>query len=189
MLAKLLIRPANLIILDEPTNDLDIETLELLESLLTEYQGTLLLVSHDRAFIDNTVTSSWWYAGNGHWSEYVGGYQDAVDQGAKFYSEEPSSLKTVEAPATPTKAVEVKAAEPVKAVKKLSYKLQRELESLPNVMEQLEEDILALQTTIGNPDFYSQAQDKVNQVLSQLADKEKQLEVCFERWEELESLK
>jgi ATP-binding cassette subfamily F protein uup len=189
LLAKLLIRPANLIILDEPTNDLDIETLELLESLLTEYQGTLLLVSHDRAFIDNTVTSSWWYAGNGHWSEYVGGYQDAVNQGAKFYSEEPSSQKAVEAPAVETKPVEVKTAEPVKAVKKLSYKLQRELESLPNVMEQLEAEILALQTTIGHSDFYSQAQDKVNQVLSQLADKEKQLEVCFERWEELESLK
>ena len=189
LLAKLLIRPANLIILDEPTNDLDIETLELLESLLTEYQGTLLLVSHDRAFIDNTVTSSWWYAGNGHWSEYVGGYQDAVNQGAKFYSEEPSSQKVVEAPAVETKPVEVKTVEPVKAVKKLSYKLQRELESLPNVMEQLEAEILALQTTIGHSDFYSQAQDKVNQVLSQLADKEKQLEVCFERWEELESLK
>lgn len=186
LLAKLLIRPANLIILDEPTNDLDIETLELLESLLTEYQGTLLLVSHDRAFIDNTVTSSWWYAGNGHWSEYVGGYQDAVNQGAKFYSEEPSSQKAVEAPAVETKPVEVKTAEPVKTVKKLSYKLQRELESLPNVMEQLEAEILALQTTIGHSDFYSQAQDKVNQVLSQLADKEKQLEVCFERWEELE---
>ena len=148
-----------------------------------------MLVSHDRAFIDNTVTSSWWYAGNGHWSEYVGGYQDAVNQGAKFYSEEPSSQKAVEAPAVETKAVEVKAAEPAKAVKKLSYKLQRELESLPTVMEQLEADILALQTTIGHSDFYSQAQDKVNQVLSQLADKEKQLEVCFERWEELESLK
>ncbi|MEM6192224.1 ABC transporter ATP-binding protein [Shewanella scandinavica] len=189
LLAKLLIRPANLIILDEPTNDLDIETLELLESLLTEYQGTLLLVSHDRAFIDNTVTSSWWYAGNGHWSEYVGGYQDAVNQGAKFYSEEPRSQKAVEAPAVATKAVEVKAAEPAKSVKKLSYKLQRELESLPTVMEQLEAEILALQTSIGHADFYSQAQDKVNLALSQLADKEKQLEVCFERWEELESLK
>lgn len=161
----------------------------MLESLLTEYQGTLLLVSHDRAFIDNTVTSSWWYAGNGHWSEYVGGYQDAVNQGAKFYSEEPSSQKAVEAPAVATKAVEVKAAEPAKSVKKLSYKLQRELESLPTVMEQLEAEILALQTSIGHADFYSQAQDKVNLVLSQLADKEKQLEVCFERWEELESLK
>lgn len=188
LLAKLLIRPANLIILDEPTNDLDIETLELLESLLTEYQGTLLLVSHDRAFIDNTVTSSWWYAGNGHWSEYVGGYQDAIDQGAKFYSEEPSLIKVVEASAS-TKTVEIKASEPVKVVKKLSYKLQRELESLPTLMEQLEEDILTLQTTIGNSDFYSQAQDKINLVLSQLADKEKQLEVYFERWEELESLK
>ncbi|MCH1932030.1 ABC transporter ATP-binding protein [Shewanella sp. A25] len=188
LLAKLLIRPANLIILDEPTNDLDIETLELLESLLTEYQGTLLLVSHDRAFIDNTVTSSWWYAGNGRWSEYVGGYQDAIDQGAKFYSEEPSQPNTVEAPAEPVKVAEVKAAEP-KAAKKLSYKLQRELEALPEQMEKLEAEILELQNTVGKPDFYSQSQDKINQALSLLADKEKQLEVCFERWEELESLK
>lgn len=188
LLAKLLIRPANLIILDEPTNDLDIETLELLESLLTEYEGTLLLVSHDRAFIDNTVTSSWWYAGNGHWTEYVGGYQDAIDQGAKFYSEEPSQTNMVEAPAT-AKTAEVKVAEPAKAAKKLSYKLQRELEAMPELMEKLEAEILELQTTVASPDFYSQTQDKINQVLSLLADKEKQLEVCFERWEELESLK
>ncbi|QYJ80106.1 ABC transporter ATP-binding protein [Shewanella acanthi] len=189
LLAKLLIRPANLIILDEPTNDLDIETLELLESLLTEYQGTLLLVSHDRAFIDNTVTSSWWYAGNGRWSEYVGGYQDAIDQGAKFYSEEPSQSNTVEAPAETVNVTEVKVAEPAKAAKKLSYKLQRELEALPELMEKLEAEILELQTSVGKPDFYSQSQDKINQALSLLADKEKQLEVCFERWEELESLK
>lgn len=147
-----------------------------------------MLVSHDRAFIDNTVTSSWWYAGNGHWSEYVGGYQDAIDQGAKFYSEEPSQPNTVEAPAT-VKTAEVKVAEPAKAAKKLSYKLQRELEAMPELMETLEAEILELQTTVASPDFYSQTQDKINSVLNLLADKEKQLEVCFERWEELESLK
>ena len=187
LLARLLLRPANLIILDEPTNDLDIETLELLESLLTDYQGTLLLVSHDRAFIDNTVTSSWWFTGNGGWSEYVGGYEDAVSQGAKFYSEEPVAAA----------AVQPKVAEPVKQQakpaakqeKKLSYKLQRELESLPAKMEQLEADIEALQLVISEPDFYAQEQDVVSRRLSELAALEQQLEVCFERWEELEALK
>ncbi|MCG9746332.1 ABC transporter ATP-binding protein [Shewanella sp. Isolate8] len=184
LLARLLLRPANLIILDEPTNDLDIETLELLESLLTDYQGTLLLVSHDRAFIDNTVTSSWWFTGNGGWSEYVGGYQDAVSQGAKFYSEEPVAKD----------AVQPKVAEPVKktaakAEKKLSYKLQRELDALPAKMEQLETEIESLQAVINEPDFYTQAQDLVSSRLNELAALEQELEVCFERWEELEALK
>jgi ATP-binding cassette subfamily F protein uup len=184
LLARLLLRPANLIILDEPTNDLDIETLELLESLLADYKGTLLLVSHDRAFIDNTVTSSWWFTGNGGWSEYVGGYQDAVSQGAKFYSEEPQEIKNVQPPVAEKKSVEV-----VKPVKKLSFKLQRELESLPAMMEQLEQELEALQSIISGPDFYAQEQKTVNEKLKTLSDKESLLESYFERWEELESLK
>lgn len=188
LLARLLLRPANLIILDEPTNDLDIETLELLESLLADYKGTLLLVSHDRAFIDNTVTSSWWFTGNGGWSEYVGGYQDAVSQGARFYSEEPQETKAVEAPVSEAKAV-ASAKVAKKAEKKLSYKLQRELESLPALMEQLEVEIEQLQTVVSSPEFYAQEQKIVNENLKALSDKESQLESCFERWEELESLK
>ncbi|QLE85388.1 MULTISPECIES: ABC transporter ATP-binding protein [Shewanella] len=186
LLARLLIKPANLIILDEPTNDLDIETLELLESLLTDYEGTLLLVSHDRAFIDNTVTSSWWFTGNGGWSEYVGGYEDAVAQGAKFYSEEPVASAAVQAQVAEVKPVKKQAA---KVEKKLSYKLQRELEQLPAKMEALETEIESLQAVISEADFYSQDQDTVNQQLKLLSDKEQELEVCFERWEELESLK
>lgn len=184
LLARLLLRPANLIILDEPTNDLDIETLELLESLLADYKGTLLLVSHDRAFIDNTVTSSWWFTGNGAWSEYVGGYQDAVAQGAKFYSEEPQEIKNVQPPVAEKKPVAV-----VKQVKKLSFKLQKELESLPAMMEQLEQELEALQSIISGPDFYAQEQKTVNEKLKTLSDKESLLESYFERWEELESLK
>ncbi|MCL1048100.1 ABC transporter ATP-binding protein [Shewanella abyssi] len=184
LLARLLLRPANLIILDEPTNDLDIETLELLESLLADYKGTLLLVSHDRAFIDNTVTSSWWFTGNGGWSEYVGGYQDAVSQGAKFYSEEPQEIKNVQPAVAEKKPVEV-----VKPVKKLSFKLQRELASLPAMMEQLEQELEALQSIISGPDFYAQEQKTVNEKLKTLSDKEGLLESYFERWEELESLK
>ena len=187
LLARLLLRPANLIILDEPTNDLDIETLELLESLLTDYQGTLLLVSHDRAFIDNTVTSSWWFTGNGGWSEFVGGYQDAVSQGAKFYSEEPVAKDAVQPKVTEPVKRETKAA--IKAEKKLSYKLQRELDALPAKMEQLETEIESLQAVINEPDFYTQAQDLVSSRLNELAALEQELEVCFERWEELEALK
>lgn len=186
LLARLLLRPANLIILDEPTNDLDIETLELLESLLTDFEGTLLIVSHDRAFIDNTVTSSWWFAGNGHWSEYVGGYQDAISQGAKFYSEEPVATTVVQStPVVETKPVKT----PEKAAKKLSYKLQKELEALPSEMEQLEQDIETLQQTVSSADFYNQPADTVNKALQTLAEKEQNLELCFQRWEELESLK
>lgn len=185
LLARLLLRPANLIILDEPTNDLDIETLELLESLLTEYEGTLLLVSHDRAFIDNTVTSSWWFSGNGRWSEYVGGYQDAVAQGARFYrdAEEPEAAKPVKQEVAPQKAAEPK------TTKKLSYKLQRELDALPALMETLEQELEQLQERVNQPDFYSQEQEIVGRELQQLAEKEQQLEAYFERWEELESMK
>lgn len=187
LLARLLLKPANLIILDEPTNDLDIETLELLESLLTEYQGTLLLVSHDRAFIDNTVTSSWWYAGNGRWSEYVGGYQDAVAQGARFYREaaEPESTKSVQLSTQSPKPV----SEKTPALKKLSYKLLRELEALPELMEQLEQEIDVLQSQVNQPDFYAQEQAVVTAQLQLLADKEQQLDTYFSRWEELESMK
>lgn len=187
LLARLLLKPANLIILDEPTNDLDIETLELLESLLTEYPGTLLIVSHDRAFIDNTVTSSWWFTGNGGWAEYVGGYQDAVSQGAKFYSEEPQETKSVQPVEVEVK--EVKTPVKAKVEKKLSYKLQRELEALPATMEQLEQEVEALQEKISAPEFYAQDQEKISLQLELLANKEQELEVCFERWEELESLK
>ncbi|MGS0695469.1 ABC transporter ATP-binding protein [Shewanella sp. 0m-4] len=187
LLARLLLRPANLIILDEPTNDLDIETLELLESLLADYKGTLLLVSHDRAFIDNTVTSSWWFTGNGGWSEYVGGYEDAVSQGARFYSEEPQGINAVKAPVVEVKPVVQSVAKKVE--KKLSYQLQRELESLPALMEQLEQELENLQAIVSSPEFYAQEQKIVNENLKALSDKESQLESCFERWEELESLK
>ncbi|RYV01597.1 ABC transporter ATP-binding protein [Shewanella sp. OPT22] len=186
LLAKLLLRPANLIVLDEPTNDLDIETLELLESLLSEYTATLLIVSHDREFIDNTVTSSWWFAGNGHWQEYVGGYQDAVSQGAKFYREELEQEPVVnnKAELQKPKVEEVK-----KPAKKLSYKLQKELQDLPVKMDNLETEIEKLQALVNAGDFYSQEQNIVNEKLSLLAEKEQQLEVYFERWEELESQK
>ncbi|GLS84610.1 ATP-binding cassette ATPase Uup [Paraferrimonas haliotis] len=188
LLARLLLKPANLIILDEPTNDLDIETLELLEAMLVDYPGTLLIVSHDRAFMDNTVTSSWWFEGNGRWQEYVGGYEDAVSQGAKFYKAEQDSAAPAKSEVEKSpKSSKVESSN--KRPKKLSYKLQRELEQLPEQMENLEVDIEELQKNIASPEFFEQEQQIVNDKLAQLADKEQQLESLFERWEELEQLK
>ncbi|WP_417349863.1 ABC transporter ATP-binding protein [Ferrimonas sp.] len=185
LLAKLFLKPANLLVMDEPTNDLDVETLELLEAKLAEYSGTLLLVSHDREFIDNTVTSTWWFGGNGQWHEYVGGYSDAQRLGARFYSELPVSAESK--PAT-DKVEKEKKAEAPKA-KKLSYKLQRELDALPAKMEALEEAIEAAQQQIADPGFFDQDPNDSNKILAKLAEDEQELEWCFSRWEELETMK
>ncbi|SHG88176.1 ATP-binding cassette ATPase Uup [Ferrimonas marina] len=183
LLAKLFLRPANLLVMDEPTNDLDVETLELLEAKLAEFEGTLLLVSHDREFIDNTVTSTWWFTGQGGWSEYVGGYQDAVNLGAQFYREVETAEETV-AVAEPKAATAPSVSKP----KKLSYKLQRELDALPAKLEALEAEIDALQAAIAEPGFFDQDPQKSSDVLAQLADKEQELERDLERWEELEAM-
>ncbi|NRA83554.1 MAG: ABC transporter ATP-binding protein [Gammaproteobacteria bacterium] len=183
LLAKLFLRPSNLLILDEPTNDLDIETLELLESLVHEYKGTLLLVSHDREFINNTVTSSWWFGDKGHIDNFVGGYNDAINQGASLF--DPEAKVAVEAIAE-EKPAKVEAA--VVTKKKLSFKLQRELDELPATMEQLEQQIAAVQLTINGPDFFSQPNDKTQPVYQQLSTLESELEQAMERWEELESM-
>ncbi|WP_028115441.1 ABC transporter ATP-binding protein [Ferrimonas senticii] len=187
LLAKLFLKPANLLVMDEPTNDLDVETLELLEAKLAEFDGTLLVVSHDREFIDNTVTSTWWFYGDGQWQEYIGGYQDAVNLGAQFYREaaQPATVAVVAAPA-PTPAQPTKPV--VNKAKKLSYKLQRELEALPAKLEALEAEIDALQQIISEPSFFSGDQQQVNDTMKQLAEKELQLEQDLERWEELEAL-
>tara|TARA_B100001094_G_scaffold333205_1_gene409473 strand:+ start:2569 stop:4491 length:1923 start_codon:yes stop_codon:yes gene_type:complete len=191
LLAKLFLKSVNVLILDEPTNDLDVDTLELLESLLADFTGTLLIVSHDRAFIDETVTSSWWYAGDGIWQEYVGGYQDALAQGAVFYSAEQKSLNKPHTTSNtkPAQSAQVTQGATPKKQKKLSYKLQRELDALPELMQQVEQEIEVLQQEIAAPEFYTQAQDKVQVTLSRLEEKEQALEQYFERWEELEALK
>ncbi|BDY05030.1 ABC transporter ATP-binding protein [Ferrimonas sp. YFM] len=185
LLAKLFLKPANLLVMDEPTNDLDVETLELLEAKLAEYSGTLLLVSHDREFIDNTVTSTWWFGGNGQWHEYVGGYSDAQRLGARFFSELSHSAEPKPAA---DKVEKEKKAEAPKA-KKLSYKLQRELDALPAKMEALEEAIEAAQQQIADPGFFDQDPNDTNKILAKLAEDEQELEWCFSRWEELETMK
>ena len=185
LLARIFLKSNNLLILDEPTNDLDIETLELLEDLLANYQGTLLLVSHDRQFVDNTVMTSWIFEGNGVIEEFVGGYHDAQQQRAQVLQS-----RQVEKPSKKAKVVEeTPKTAPAKAKpKKLSYKLQRELEALPMRLEELEAQIETLQEEVNEPNFFSNPVEQTQPVLDKLSAAEQELEVAFERWEELEAL-
>lgn len=185
LLARIFLKSNNLLILDEPTNDLDIETLELLEDLLANYQGTLLLVSHDRQFVDNTVMTSWIFEGNGVIEEFVGGYHDAQQQRSQVLQS-----RQVEKPSKKAKVVEeTPKTAPAKAKpKKLSYKLQRELEALPMRLEELEAQIETLQEEVNEPNFFSNPVEQTQPVLDKLSAAEQELEVAFERWEELEAL-
>ncbi|QKX18116.1 ATP-binding cassette domain-containing protein [Microbulbifer sp. YPW1] len=191
LLAKLFSQPANILVLDEPTNDLDVETLELLEQLLMDFSGTVLLVSHDRAFLDNVVESCLAFEGNGVVREYVGGYQDFVRQGGRFLSAE-EQLRTRKQGAaeavseTPEPQAESKP-KPEKG-KKLSYKLQRELDALPAKIESLENEIAAFEEEMAAPDFYQQDSDTVQKRLQALAELQQALEEAFERWAELDSM-
>ena len=191
LLAKLLLKPNNLLILDEPTNDLDVETLELLEEILTDYQGTLLIVSHDRQFIDNTATECYLFEGKGRLNKYVGGFFDAKQQQANFWAskaaEEQAKAKKSE-PLKEESAVKNDRTSKPKSVK-LSYKEQRELEQLPQLLEELETKITVLQAEIADPAFFQQAHDITDAKLKELADTEAELETAFLRWEELEEKK
>ena len=191
LLAKLLLKPNNLLILDEPTNDLDVETLELLEEILTDYQGTLLIVSHDRQFIDNTATECYLFEGEGRLNKYVGGFFDAKQQQANFWAskvaEEQAKAKKTEALKEESTVKNDRTSKP-KSVK-LSYKEQRELEQLPQLLEELETKITALQAEIADPAFFQQAHDVTDAKLKALADTEAELETAFLRWEELEEKK
>jgi len=181
ILAKLFTRPANLLVLDEPTNDLDIETLEVLEQKLCEFTGTLIVVSHDREFLDNVVTSTIVFEEGGKVQEYVGGYSDWLRRGHGLaVTDEP-----LEAEQRKREAQERRRD---KQATKLSYKHQRELDSLPAEIERLETDIASLQDTIAAPDFYTQDAALVQQKLHQLSETEALLEQRIERWSELETL-
>ncbi|MDE4019465.1 ABC transporter ATP-binding protein [Glaesserella parasuis] len=213
LLAKLLLKPNNLLILDEPTNDLDVETLELLEEMLADYQGTLIIVSHDRQFIDNTATECYIFEGEGVVNKYIGGYHDAKQQQENYFASKapyrPSDTsprkqgegsgalqKNVEkaplvesenAPLRPADTSSRKQGEGKKV--KLSYKEQRELEALPEKMEQLEAEIEALQAEVNSADFFAKEPSYTQAQLQKLADAEMALEQAFERWEELENIK
>ncbi|EFM97046.1 ABC transporter ATP-binding protein [Actinobacillus pleuropneumoniae] len=194
LLAKLLLKPNNLLILDEPTNDLDVETLELLEDLLADYQGTLLIVSHDRQFIDNTVTECYFFEGNGVLNKYVGGYFDAKQQQENYHAnitqnqpnKRSNSAETLQK--TEEKQPLVTKSEPAKKVK-LSYKEQRELDELPEKMEALEAEMESLQAEVNSADFFSKDPSYTQAQLQKLADAEMALEAAFERWEALENIK
>jgi len=190
LLAKLFSQPANLLVLDEPTNDLDVETLELLEEILMEYKGTVLLVSHDRAFLDNVVTSTVAFEGNGRLKAYVGGYKDWLRQRPEPTAVGKEAGKNAPKPAKEAAKVEaVKAAPaPKKASVKLSYKLQRELESLPAEIEAAENSLEALQSEMADPAFYEQDHAKVAEKVAQLSEQEATLERLMERWVELEAM-
>ncbi len=177
LLAKLFSKPANLLVLDEPTNDLDLETLELLEDLLLNFDGTLLLVSHDRAFLDNVVTATLVFEGDGKISEYVGGYEDWLRQ----------RPPPVNAPAPQTVKPPAKS-RPKRAKTKLSYKEQRELENLPAEIEQLEARQTELNDQINHPDFYRRERAEVDKVLAEFQAVEQMLNEKYARWDELESL-
>lgn len=181
ILAELFSKPANVLVLDEPTNDLDVETLELLEERLLEFQGTVLLVSHDRAFMDNVVTGILAFEGDGKVNGYVGGYSDWLARGGRLQADQKVADKSEVAP--------VMAPEPTAAVntkRKRSYKEQRELEALPGVIESLEAQKTTLEAETGDAAFYSKPHEAVQAVFAALADVDQQLQVAYERWAELE---
>ncbi|CAA6824987.1 MAG: COG0488: ATPase components of ABC transporters with duplicated ATPase domains [uncultured Thiotrichaceae bacterium] len=178
LLAKLFLKPANMLVMDEPTNDLDIETLELLEELLLDYSGTLLLVSHDRSFINNLVTSTLVLEGKGNVHEYVGGYNDWLRQ-RDHKLKAATALKTTAEHKQPKKPQ-------AKKVAKLSYKDQRELELLPKQIEALEADIQRTQDDMGSAEFYKKTPEDIANIQKIFDDKQNELEVSYARWEELE---
>ncbi|OCG20004.1 ABC transporter ATP-binding protein [Gilliamella sp. App2-1] len=189
LLAKLFLKPSNLLILDEPTNDLDIETLELLEELVNDYQGTVLLVSHDRQFVDNVVTQCWFFEDKGHIGIYAGGYADALQQQQQAQPVKVAAVNNVKQPKKALSTSNNKSNEITNKKKvKLSYNEQRELAQLPSKIEQLELAIADLQAQISQSDFFNQPHEVTSPILQTLTDKEAELESAFERWEQLESL-
>ncbi|HEC26113.1 MAG TPA: ATP-binding cassette domain-containing protein [Gammaproteobacteria bacterium] len=175
LLAKMFCRPSNVLVLDEPTNDLDFETLDLLEQLLVDYSGTLLLISHDRSFINDVVTSTLSFEGNGLVDEYVGGYDDWMRQRPAVKTEKVSTSKAPTAKAHPTKQT------------KLSYKLQRELDELPQKIEQLEQAQQALHNSLADPDYFMHEKEDIAEDQIKLAEIDRKLEQAYSRWEELDA--
>ena len=179
ILAKLFTKPANVLVLDEPTNDLDMETLEVLEDRLTGFNGTLIVVSHDRQFLDNVVTSTVVFENDGQIREYVGGYSDWLRRG--------NALTEVDKPDAKRQAVDKNSSPSgTREATKLSYREQRELERLPQQIGELEGEIAILEQSISAPGFYSQPHREVQQHLQQLADRQSALDRSIERWTELE---
>ncbi|WP_440877256.1 ATP-binding cassette ATPase Uup [Thalassotalea sp. PLHSN55] len=187
LLARLFLRPSNLLILDEPTNDLDIETLELLEEVVANYAGTVILVSHDRDFVNNCVNSCLYFDGTGYINQIVGGYDDVdsylalkeeqrknLAENAKKQNDVQNKAKSSNQTATNT------------TKKKLSYKETRELETLPDQIDQLENELEQLQSEVNSAEFFNKDSEYTNKILNQLAETESKLDIAFTRWQELD---
>ena len=179
LLARLFTKPANLIIMDEPTNDLDLETLEMLEEKLVDYQGTLLLVSHDRAFLDNVVTSVFVFEGEGVVNEYIGGYAEWFALAEQRKKQEISAKQVESVKKAKTQS---------NNKKKLGFKEQKELNQLPGLIDQLETEQAELTEQISDAGFYKQEQEEIKNTLDKLKDVEEKLDQAFQRWDELETL-
>jgi ATP-binding cassette subfamily F protein uup len=175
LLAKFFTKPSNFIVMDEPTNDLDIETIELLEELLLEYEGTLLLVSHDRSFLNNIVTGIFSFEGNGTIGEYAGGFDDWLVQRKQAPVEKEKPKETVREKRVPVK-------------RKLSFREKAEFESIPVLIEEKEGRKHEIYSLMANPEFYKQDSSKISEITSELHDLEKELDRLFARWEELEAV-
>jgi len=183
LLARLFARPANVLVLDEPTNDLDIETLELLEELLADYNGTVFLVSHDRRFLDNVVTSTLVSEGDGQWREYEGGVEDWLVQSKRAAA---IKAKAAPAPAPVAAAPAPVVAAPVAAKRKLSYKEQRELDELPGRIAALEAEQKQLNALLNGTELYAQGATRIAEVTSRASEIDDELLALMERWEQLE---
>jgi ATP-binding cassette subfamily F protein uup len=176
MLAKLFAQSSNVLVLDEPTNDLDVETLDLLEELLVDYQGTVLLVSHDRAFLNNVVTETLVFEGGGQINEYVGGYDDWLSQRAAARSQEPADVRPSD----------VRSSTPKK--RKLSNRERDDLKNLPKIIEKLEAELESLSQKLNDPDFYRGPADEIKTVTERAEAIPQELETAFARWAELDEL-
>ena len=183
LLARLFAQPSNLLVMDEPTNDLDVETLELLEELLADYSGTLLLVSHDRDFLDNVVTSTLVMEGDGQVGEYIGGYSDWLRQGGQ---PQPSGTAAAQGRTTAPSSPAPAPPEPAPAKRKLSYKDARELEQLPVRIETLETELAAMSAAMNEPAFYQRDTAQVAEHAQRMASVQADLDNAYARWQELD---
>jgi len=193
LLAKLFLKPSNVLVLDEPSNDLDVETLELLEALLSEYKGTVIMISHDRKLLDNVVTRSLVHQGNGKFVDVVGGYTDFLRELESsttlrpiFGDDELEANKKLKSNSSSGSSTTKASTVINKPAKKLSYKVQKELDELPERINQLEERLAGLHNQIASPTFYN---DKTNAdtVLADVDTVQAQLDSAYKRWEELET--
>ena len=186
MLARALAKPSNFLVLDEPTNDLDLETLDVLEEMLSDYQGTVILVSHDRDFLDRVVTSVIAPEGNGKWGEYAGGYSDMLAQRGADLQEKAIKAAANEA----SKASKIAPVAPTTAAKRrLSFNEKHALETLPKTMAKLQAEIAKQQTLLDDPELYAKDRKKFDTASAAIAEAHSELDAAEEKWLELEMLR